>query len=223
MKLEIDLVPSTAWYSNLRTKIPRKEWDKIRKQSYSDSNHVCAICSVKSKLNCHEIWEYDDKKHIQTLKGFIALCDDCHMIKHIGFAGIQSSKGLLDFSKLVEHFKKVNDTYGHSIGDEIIKAVANTLRQGKRESDITGRIGGEEFAILLQETDLKTAGELIERLRIEVEQIVVNSNGTQVGITASFGVTELDKQCDTLEKVIVKADRALYQAKEEGRNRVVLI
>ena len=123
----------------------------------------------------------------------------------------------------LDAFKSVNDTYGHSIGDEVIKAVANTLRQGKRESDITGRIGGEEFAILLQETDLKTAGELIERLRIEVEQIVVNSNGTQVGITASFGVTELDKQCDTLEKVIVKADHALYQAKEEGRNRVVLI
>lgn len=123
----------------------------------------------------------------------------------------------------LDAFKNINDTYGHSIGDEIIKAVANKLHQGKRETDITGRIGGEEFAILLQETDLKTAGELIERLRTEVEQIVVNSNGTQVGITASFGVTELDEQCDTLEKVIVKADRALYQAKEEGRNRVVLI
>lgn len=122
----------------------------------------------------------------------------------------------------LDAFKMVNDTYGHSIGDEIIKAVANTLRQGKRESDITGRIGGEEFAILLQETDLKTAGELIERLRIEVEQIIVNSDGAQVGITASFGVTELDEQCDTLEKVIAKADRLLYQAKKEGRNRVVI-
>ena len=122
----------------------------------------------------------------------------------------------------LDAFKAVNDTYGHSIGDEIIKAVANTLHKEKRESDITGRLGGEEFAILLQETDLKAAGELIERLRKEVEQIVVNSDGAQVGITASFGVTELDDQCDTLEKVIVKADRALYQAKEDGRNRVVI-
>ena len=108
MKLKIDLVPSTAWYSNLRNKIPKEEWDKIRKQSYADSNHKCAICDADEKLNCHEIWEYDDKKHIQKLKGFIALCDDCHMIKHIGFAGIQASKGLLDMNKLVEHFMKIN-------------------------------------------------------------------------------------------------------------------
>ena len=107
-KLKIDLVPSTAWYSNLRSKISRSEWDKIRKQSYIDANHKCAICSADGKLNCHEIWEYDDEKHIQLLKGFIALCDNCHMIKHIGFAGIQASKGLLDMDKLVEHFMKVN-------------------------------------------------------------------------------------------------------------------
>ena len=108
MKLEIDLVPSTAWYSNLRTKISKTEWDKIRKQSYADTNHKCAICGADSKLNCHEIWQYDDKRYIQKLKGFIALCNDCHMIKHIGFAGIQASNGLLDMNKLIEHFMKVN-------------------------------------------------------------------------------------------------------------------
>lgn len=108
MKLEIDLVPSTAWYSNLRTKIPKKEWDKIRKQSYADVNHKCAICGADGRLNCHEIWEYDDMENIQKLNGFIALCNDCHMIKHIGFAGIQASKGLLDMNKLIEHFIKIN-------------------------------------------------------------------------------------------------------------------
>ena len=108
MILEIDLVPSTAWYSNLRTKIPKKEWDKIRKQSYADVNHKCAICGADGRLNCHEIWCYDDKKNIQKLNGFIALCNDCHMIKHIGFAGIQASKGFLDMDKLIEHCLKVN-------------------------------------------------------------------------------------------------------------------
>lgn len=108
MKVEIDLVPSTAWYSNLRTKIPQKEWDNIRKQSYADANHKCAICDADGRLNCHEIWEYDDKRYIQKLKGFIALCNDCHMIKHIGFAGIQASEGFLDMKKLIEHFMKVN-------------------------------------------------------------------------------------------------------------------
>lgn len=108
MKLEIDLVPSTAWYSNLRTKISKKEWDKIRKKCYAKVRQKCAICGAIGRLNCHEIWEYDDKKHIQKLKGFIALCDNCHMIKHIGFAGIQASKGILDMDTLIKHFMKVN-------------------------------------------------------------------------------------------------------------------
>lgn len=123
----------------------------------------------------------------------------------------------------LDNFKAINDTYGHSTGDEVIKAVANTLRQGRRESDITGRLGGEEFAILLQETDIETALDLIENLRKEVQQIIVNSEDKQVGVTASFGIAELDAQCDTLGKLIANADRALYQAKEQGRNRVVTI
>ena len=109
MKLKIDLVPSTVWYSNLRNKISNEEWDKIRKKSYSDSNHVCAICGSKGKLNCHEIWEYNDQTHVQKLKGFTALCDNCHMIKHIGFAGIQSNKRLLDMDNLIDHFMNVNN------------------------------------------------------------------------------------------------------------------
>ena len=104
MKLKIDLVPSTAWYSNLRTKIPKEEWDKIRKQSYADANHKCAICGTKAELNCHEIWDYDDKKHIQKLKGFIALCDNCHFIKHLGLSGILN----IDRNMLIEHFMRVN-------------------------------------------------------------------------------------------------------------------
>ncbi len=109
MKLEIELVPKTAWYSNLRTNIPKKEWDKIKDHSYSDANQKCAVCGKCGRLNCHEIWEYDDNKHIQKLKGFIALCNDCHMIKHIGFANIQASRRLLDMDKLIEHFMKVNN------------------------------------------------------------------------------------------------------------------
>lgn len=108
MKLKIELVPSTAWYSNLRSKISKKEWDKIRKQSYANAGYKCDICNIKNKLNCHEIWEYDDEKHIQKLSGFIALCDNCHMIKHIGFAGIQSNRNLLDMGKLIKHFEKIN-------------------------------------------------------------------------------------------------------------------
>jgi hypothetical protein len=107
MKLEIDLVPSTAWYSNLRTKIPKPEWDRLRKQCYADYGHKCGICGASGRLNCHEIWEYGPN-YIQTLKGFIALCDDCHMIKHMGFAGIQAAEGKLDMERLIAHFMRVN-------------------------------------------------------------------------------------------------------------------
>ncbi len=109
LNLSIELVPQTIWYSSLRNKIQKEEWDKIRKKSYADSGHKCTICKSEGRLNCHEIWEYDDKKHIQKLKGFIALCDNCHMIKHFGFASIQANKGLLDMEKLIEHFMKVNN------------------------------------------------------------------------------------------------------------------
>ncbi|MBS3074782.1 HNH endonuclease [Candidatus Pacearchaeota archaeon] len=110
MKLEIELVPSTAWYSNLRNKVKKDVWDKIRKKSYVDANYRCSIClKDKKRLNCHEIWEYNDEKHLQRLKGFLALCDDCHMIKHIGFAGIQASKGIINMKKLITHFMKVNE------------------------------------------------------------------------------------------------------------------
>lgn len=109
LKLNIELVPSTSWYDNLRKRTTRENWDKIRKAAYSNYGYRCGICGVEDRLNCHEMWEYDDKKHNQTLKGFIALCDMCHHVKHIGFAGILASRGELDYEKVVEHFMKVNN------------------------------------------------------------------------------------------------------------------
>ena len=108
MKLVIELVPATAWYANLRNRIPREEWDRIRKQAYADAGYRCAICGAEGKLSCHEIWKYDDKRHIQKLRGFTALCEGCHRIKHLGFANIQASKGLLDMNALIRHFMQVN-------------------------------------------------------------------------------------------------------------------
>ena len=109
LKLQIELVPSKTWYTNLRKVLPREEWDRVRKKVYADYGHRCGICGAEGRLNCHEIWEYDDAKHLQTLVGFIALCDMCHHVKHIGLAGILADKGELDYDKVVEHFMKVNN------------------------------------------------------------------------------------------------------------------
>jgi len=109
MKLTIELVPSSSWWNNLRKLLPKNQWDIIRKRAYATSGHRCAICNAKSRLNCHEIWHYDDDNHIQRLEGFIALCDLCHHVKHIGLAGILAKQGRLDYEKVIEHFMKVNN------------------------------------------------------------------------------------------------------------------
>ena len=109
LKLTIELVPSTSWYKNLRKRMSRVEWDRLRKGVYAEYNHRCGICGIdNSTLHCHEIWEYDDHNHKQRLAGFIALCILCHHVKHIGRAGLLASRGELDFEKVVDHFMKVN-------------------------------------------------------------------------------------------------------------------
>ncbi len=117
LRLTIELVPSASWYNNMRKVLPPHEWDKVRKKSYEDYNHKCGICGASGRLNCHEIWEYDDWKHIQKLTGFIALCDLCHNVKHIGLAGILADKRMLDFEIIIRHFMSVN-ACGRNVFDE---------------------------------------------------------------------------------------------------------
>lgn len=109
LRLTIELVPKTSWYDNLRKAMPKAKWDELRKSVYSEYDHQCGICGRKGRLNCHEIWAYDDDNHVQRLKGFIALCPLCHHVKHIGLASILAQKGQLDFDSVVQHFMEVND------------------------------------------------------------------------------------------------------------------
>ena len=124
----------------------------------------------------------------------------------------------------LDHFKKVNDTYGHDAGDWVLKSAVDRCRECLRGSDIMGRWGGEEFALFLAET-LPSQGEHIaERLRAAIASSVINHRGVEIRVTASFGVTGSDGARDErLEDMIRVADSALYRAKTEGRDRVVLI
>ncbi len=108
LRLEIELVPSPCWYSNMRKVMTQAQWDKLRKQVYAEYGHRCGICGAHGQLNCHERWSYDDERHIQTLEGYIALCTMCHHVKHIGLAGILASEGKLDYEQVVQHFCTVN-------------------------------------------------------------------------------------------------------------------
>jgi diguanylate cyclase (GGDEF)-like protein len=127
----------------------------------------------------------------------------------------------------IDHFKRVNDTYGHLAGDAVLAALSATLRALLREYDIIGRFGGEEFAILLPHTDMDSALQITERLRAKLAEITVAANhgtGPEVPlqVTVSIGVATLQTSRRDLTELIAAADAALYRAKAQGRNQVCL-
>jgi len=130
-------------------------------------------------------------------------------------------KQLSIFMVDIDYFKKVNDTYGHKTGDVVLQQLSETLRSTLREIDVIGRLGGEEFAVLLPETALSEATEVAERLRERVaEQEIVLETGMPLHFTVSIGVACLQQKNSNIDMLLNLADEALYKAKEGGRNRV---
>lgn len=122
----------------------------------------------------------------------------------------------------IDHFKKINDTYGHQAGDEVIRTVASVIRQTARETDICGRYGGEEFTILLVDTDGEAAITFAERLRKKLAAIIVEADGNSIQFTISSGVAEFTSEFKKHTQWIEAADKALYHAKENGRNKTTV-
>ena len=130
----------------------------------------------------------------------------------------QSSLIMLD----IDNFKKVNDTYGHSAGDEVIRAVAAVIKKATRETDVCGRYGGEEFAILLPDTPENNVKFLADRIRRLIEKFTVVYEEQSISFTVSIGIAGFQQGYDDHVKWIDCADQALYQAKVSGRNLVVV-
>ncbi len=122
----------------------------------------------------------------------------------------------------VDHFKQVNDKYGHAGGDIALKTLALTASEYVRNKDILGRIGGEEFLLVLPNTSAKQATVIAERIRLAIANKMLTINEQQTNITASFGVAELSATRASFNQLFYDADIALYQAKEKGRNQVVV-
>jgi two-component system, cell cycle response regulator len=122
----------------------------------------------------------------------------------------------------IDHFKGVNDTYGHDVGDEVLKDFSDRLRRGVRGIDLVARLGGEEFILVMPETDASYAAFVAERLRSEVENGPFRAkSGARFPMTVSIGLAEWHGASDTAEALVKRADQALYAAKRAGRNRVV--
>ena len=140
-------------------------------------------------------------------------------------AASQASRGGQSLSLLMldlDHFKQLNDTFGHAVGDLALQAAAAEIRLQVRGGDLPARYGGEEFAIILPETDGAAAFRMAERVRKALQNRVIKVGDEQIRITASCGVSATDLGYATPEALIHSADEALYASKETGRNRTSL-
>ena len=120
----------------------------------------------------------------------------------------------------VDNFKHINDSFGHTVGDQVLKHLANCIRETTRESDLIGRYGGEEFVILMPETALPAALDAAERLRMVVASCGIPAQGHDVHITVSLGAATLDESCHSFDDLVVLADQGMYKAKAAGKNSV---
>lgn len=132
-KLTIELVPKTSWFNNMRLVLSKEDWDLVRRAAYRRQGYCCGICKATGRLNCHEIWSYNDTYHIQTLDGYIALCDMCHHVKHIGYASVLASKGKLNYQKVLEHMAKVNKWSIYQCHQYIDKALEIYQKRSQHE------------------------------------------------------------------------------------------
>lgn len=122
----------------------------------------------------------------------------------------------------IDNFKSINDTYGHALGDEVLKRIAALLKKHVRQTDIVARWGGEEFVVGLVESDLRIGKQIADKLRLMIEEDAILAELVNGGVTASFGVAQCEAN-EPLDEVIARADTAMYQAKHDGKNRVIFL
>jgi two-component system cell cycle response regulator len=141
------------------------------------------------------------------------------LIEQAGARGKPLSALMLD----IDHFKSINDTYGHDAGDDVLRDLALRVKRSIRGIDLACRTGGEEFVIVMPETDMAVAAMVAERLRrrIAAEPFPINQGQRTIPVTLSIGIAALRGQDDNAASLLKRADQALYRAKRDGRNRVV--
>lgn len=158
---------------------------------------------------------YDDLSGLFTRRAFLERCEALYRLCHRN--GQPMAFATLD----LDHFKQVNDKFGHGGGDEVIRTFSAAVTQVMRSTDLAGRMGGEEFAIALPGAGLADARQVMERLRADIEQRQIEYNGMRISVTVSIGIACAElAETIPLEDLILRSDAALYEAKRLGRNRL---
>lgn len=168
---------------------------------------------------------YDEVRRLATIDGLTGLMTRAYFYERAA-AEVERSRRygnpLSVFMIDVDHFKNINDAFGHVVGDHVLQRIAQICTSSLRAVDLIGRLGGEEIAVLMPETELHAALHAAERLRIAISAVIFETNRGLAGVTISIGVTcVFAEERATLEGIIERADWALYEAKEAGRNQVV--
>ncbi len=142
--------------------------------------------------------------------------------KHILAREVRPTKPMAVFMFDIDKFKSINDRFGHPVGDKVIKLLATTAKKALRQTDVFGRLGGEEFAAFLGNTDEKGAIIVAERVRVAFLEAAKMVDGIEIGASVSIGVTFTTNYLDEVDGLLGRADQALYEAKNSGRNRVTI-
>ncbi|MBN2384877.1 GGDEF domain-containing protein [bacterium] len=193
-------------------------------QSLTISNEVLSILANQYCLALINAQMYHALERLAVTDGLTQLINHRHFQEMLGneFKRLEREPHPLSLILLdIDHFKKFNDTYGHPIGDQVLKRVAKILKDSCRDIDTVARYGGEEFAVILINTELDGSIQMAERIRQTVAQDTLTIEALELQVTVSLGVATFPDNCSDKQQLIDLADQALYKAKETGRNRVV--
>ena len=174
--------------------------------------------------NFHNTYDIEELKQLAFRDALTGLPNRRMLDEQLAIANITSHEMNYDFGIAlmdIDHFKNVNDTYGHSMGDNVLKMVAKSLQSGIMRTDIIARWGGDEFICLLRGTDEVSLKRVAERLRMLIQASGIRMNSNEVKVTISIGAT-LHKAGESIEDMIERADKLLYQSKQDGRNKVTI-
>lgn len=221
------IVPATLWFA----------WhDVIELRVMAVGGALYLFAAIRATLNYGAFWRSTfrlswDLEQARGLADELARTDELTGINNrraftdLGEQELQEARrydrplALVAFD--IDRFKAINDTFGHAAGDRVLHAIGTELRRVVRAPDIAGRLGGEEFAVLLPETDETKALLFAERLRADFAALAVSYDNTTIRFTCSFGVATRTEDLKALDALLNRADGAMYRAKDAGRNRVV--